>query len=215
VLSEDGLVRVFWKDEILRKQLQGYARQSVSVPNPCQDDVVGWLKDLDPGLLINKLLTDIGGFTAEEKKKKKHWSRAARRMSMDDMKAHISAIRHADFNPTIQGSYSEKGYTLRGSIRTDGFRLQLLAFKMNELKCVKYRRLDADKLPDPLTSTLGGTDHYLTEIRNVVKTKEDVKRIWDCDPRDIKILGIDLGKAFVVGASALLPSSASIATTDE
>jgi len=31
--------------------------------------------------------------------------------------------------------------------------------------------------------------------------------LWDCDPCLIKILGIDLGQAFVVGASALLPSS--------
>ncbi|KAF9178231.1 hypothetical protein BGZ50_007958, partial [Haplosporangium sp. Z 11] len=92
------------------------------------------------------------------------------------------------------------GYALRGSIKTDGFRLQLLAFKLNELNCVKYRRLD--------------TDQYLTENRNVVKTKEDVERIWECDPRDIKILGIDLGQAFVVGASALLPSSASVTAAD-
>ncbi|KAG0346311.1 hypothetical protein BGZ54_005263, partial [Gamsiella multidivaricata] len=102
---------------------------------------------------------------------------------------------HKDFNPKV--SYSGKGYALRGSIKTDGFRIQLLAFKLNELNCMKYRRLDADKLPDRLTSTLGGTGQYLTEIRNVVKTKEDVERLWGCDPLDIKILGIDLGKAFV------------------
>jgi hypothetical protein len=74
--------------------------------------------------------------------------------------------------------------------------------------------LDEDKQPDPLTSTLGGTDHYLTEIRNVVRTAEDVQRIWGCDPKDIKIVGIDLGKAFVFGASVLLPSSASAIPTD-
>jgi hypothetical protein len=77
LLSEDDLVRVFWKDKTLREQLWVYARLTVSVQDPCQDDVIGWLKNLDPRLLINRLLTDIGGFTAEERKKKKHWSRSA------------------------------------------------------------------------------------------------------------------------------------------
>ncbi|KAG0061272.1 hypothetical protein BGZ92_006520, partial [Podila epicladia] len=213
LLSEDDLVKVFWNDATLKELLRSYARPTItSTQDPSQDDVVGWLKNLDPGLLINKLFTDIGGFTKEERKKKKHWSRSAKRMSMDEIAAHISTVRDANFNPKL--SYSENGYVLRGSIRTDGFRLQLLAFKLNELNCVKYRRLDADKMPDPLTSTLRGTDHFLTEIRNVVKTKEDVERLWGCDPRNIKILGIDLGKAFVVGASALLPLSASATPTD-
>jgi hypothetical protein len=46
----------------------------------------------------------------------------------------------------------------------------------------------------------------LTEIRNIVRTKGDVEGIWGCKPEEIKILGIDLGQACVVGASALLPS---------
>ncbi|KAG0346064.1 hypothetical protein BGZ54_005357, partial [Gamsiella multidivaricata] len=53
-LSEDDLVKIFWKDETLRKQLRLYAHSTVikSVPEPgrvAQDDVVGWLKNLDPG----------------------------------------------------------------------------------------------------------------------------------------------------------------------
>ncbi|KAF9274645.1 hypothetical protein BGZ74_004285 [Mortierella antarctica] len=160
LLSEDDLVKVFWKDETLQEQLRVYAHPTISVQDPSQCNVVGWLKNLDPRLLINKLLTDIGGFTMEERKKKKNWS------------------------------------------RTDSFWLQLLAFKLNELKCVKYRQLDVERLLDQLTSMLGGMNHYLTEIRNVVKAKEDVERLWKCDPSQIKILGIDLGKAFVIGASA-------------
>ncbi|KAF9994506.1 hypothetical protein BGZ79_000742, partial [Entomortierella chlamydospora] len=62
-------------------------------------------------------------------------------------------------------------------------------------------------LPKRFTSTAGGLDYYLTEIRNVVKTKEDVEAIWGCGPKDIKILGLDLGQAYVVGASALLPNT--------
>jgi hypothetical protein len=214
-LSEDDLVRVFFADVTLRKQLQSYAHPTLpSFTDPSripQEDVVGWLKDLAPGEQINKLLTDIGGFTEDERRKRRNWSRSAYRMSSDDMAAHISKIRDKDFN--LKDSYSSKGYALRGSIRTDGYRIQLLAFKMNELNRVKYQQLSEDKQPDLLTSTLGGTDHHLTEIRNVVRTAEDVKLIWDCDPKDIKILGIDLGQAFVVGASALLPSLASATPT--
>ncbi|KAG0292900.1 hypothetical protein BGZ97_005482 [Linnemannia gamsii] len=211
-LSEDDLVRIFWRDVTLRKQLQSYAHPTLPFfTDPTripQGDVVGWLKNLAPGELINRLLTDIGGFTEDKRRKRKNWSRSAHRMSISDMTSHISNIRDKDFNS--KDSYSSKGYALRGSIRTDGYRIQLLAFKLNELN----RQLDEDKQPDPLTSTLGGTDHYLTEIRNVVRTAEDVQRIWGCDPKDIKIVGIDLGKAFVFGASVLLPSSASAIPTD-
>jgi hypothetical protein len=70
---------------------------------------------------------------------------------------------------------------------------------------VKYRRLPVEKLPCRLTSTVGGTDHFLTEIRNIVSTKQDIVRLWNCDPESVKILGIDLGQAFVVGASVILP----------
>ncbi|KAF9115229.1 hypothetical protein BGX30_006373, partial [Mortierella sp. GBA39] len=121
---------------------------------------------------------------------------------VDEVRVHLQRIRGVDFEPA---AYAERGYVLRGSIRTDGFRIQTLAFNLNELHSVKYRQLSPDKLPCRLTSTLGGTDYFLTEIRNVVSTKQDIARLWDCEPKSIKILGIDLGQAFVVGASAALP----------
>ncbi|KAF9079119.1 hypothetical protein BGX23_005020, partial [Mortierella sp. AD031] len=114
-------------------------------------------------------------------------------MPLEEMRSHLRNIRDDNFEPT---SYTEKGYALRGSIRTDGFRLQVLAFKLNELHSVKYRRLPVDKLPSRLTSIVGGTDYFLTEIRNIVSTKQDVTQLWSCDPKSIKILGIDLGQAF-------------------
>ncbi|KAG0074672.1 hypothetical protein BGZ93_004413, partial [Podila epicladia] len=42
---------------------------------------------------------------------------------------------------------------------------------------------------------------------NIIRTKEDVARLWPgCDrAEDIQILGLDLGQTCVVGASALLP----------
>ncbi|KAF9540708.1 hypothetical protein EC957_003892 [Mortierella hygrophila] len=124
-------------------------------------------------------------------------------MPIEEMRSHLRNIRDDNFEPT---SYTEKGYVLRESVQTDGFRLQVLAFKLNELHTVKYRRLPADKLPSRLTSTVGGTDYFLTKIRNIVLTKQDVAQPWSCDPKSTKILGIDLGQAFVVGVSAIIPT---------
>ncbi|KAF9980708.1 hypothetical protein BGZ65_004771, partial [Modicella reniformis] len=96
------------------------------------------------------------------------------------------------------------------SIRIDGFLLQLLAFKMDELNAVKYKRLPEDKLHRRITSTVGDTDHFLTEIRNIVRTEQDVRILWGCEPeeaKDVKIFGLDLGQACMAGANALLPSS--------
>ncbi|KAF9103742.1 hypothetical protein BGX30_009127, partial [Mortierella sp. GBA39] len=91
-------------------------------------------------------------------------------MSAEEMRSHLRRIRQDDFRPK---EYTEKGYVLRGSFRTDGFRIQVLGFKMKELHSVKFRQLPLEKLPLRLTSTIGGTDYYLTEIRNVVSTKQD------------------------------------------
>ncbi|KAF9197385.1 hypothetical protein BGZ49_002208, partial [Haplosporangium sp. Z 27] len=66
---------------------------------------------------------------------------------------------------------------------------------------VRFKRLPENKLPSQFTSTLGGLDQYLTEVRDVVKSKDD-----GCEPQDIKILGLDLGQACVLGASAILPA---------
>ncbi|KAF9122109.1 hypothetical protein BGX30_002202, partial [Mortierella sp. GBA39] len=130
----------------------------------------------------------------------KNYPKSAFLMPVDEMRVHLQRIRDVDFEPA---AYAERGYVLRRSIRTDGFRIQ--AFKLNEIHSVKYRQLSPDKLPCRFTSTLGGTDYFVTEIQNIVSTKQDVARLWDCEPKCIKILGVDLGQAFVVRASAILP----------
>jgi hypothetical protein len=205
-LSELDLVKVFWKDDSLRTILQRWATNSIHREQqrvPVQSEVITWLSGTKPGHLIVKMLTDIGGYSPGERKKYKGYKATTFKMSINDMRRHIQAIRDATFHPK---SYKERGYALRGSIRTDGFLLQILAFKLNELNSVKYKRLPAEKLPLRIASTQGGTDDSLTEIRNVVRTKEDIIELWDCDPGKIKILGLDPGQACVVGASALLPN---------
>ncbi|KAF9117486.1 hypothetical protein BG015_006968, partial [Linnemannia schmuckeri] len=44
------------------------------------------------------------------------------------------ADKEDDFHPA---KYKERGYVLRGSILTDGFRVKLQAFKLRELKDVR------------------------------------------------------------------------------
>ncbi|KAK3837873.1 MAG: hypothetical protein JOS17DRAFT_376805 [Linnemannia elongata] len=115
-------------------------------------------------------------------------------MSLEGFRDHLRPIRQPAFNPARD--YTAKGFVPRGSIRTDGYRLQVPAYKLHELSCVRYKRLPLDQLPLRLTSTLSGLDDPLTEIRNVVTTKEDVARLWGCPPSDIKILAVDLGREF-------------------
>ena len=91
--------------------------------------------------------------------------------------------------------------------------MEILAYKLHEHSCVRYKRLPLYQRPPRLTSTLSGLDGPLTEIRNVVATKEDVARLWGCPPSEIKILAIDLDKEYLVGASALLPPKKSAAST--
>jgi hypothetical protein len=131
-------------------------------------------------------------------------------MSLEGIREHLRPIRQPTFNPARD--YTAKGYVPRGSIHSDGFRLQILAYKLNELSCIRYKRLPLKQLPLRLTSTLSGLDDPSTGIRNAIKTKEDVARFWGCPPSEIKILDIDLGKKFLVGASALLPPKKSIAS---
>ncbi|KAF9317396.1 hypothetical protein BG006_003379, partial [Podila minutissima] len=53
---------------------------------------------------------------------------------------------------------------------------------------------------------MGGMSRFLTEVRSVVKSPNDVMDLWDCSPDEddeISCLGIDLGQAFVVDACAL------------
>ncbi|KAF8944144.1 hypothetical protein BGZ46_006340, partial [Entomortierella lignicola] len=65
-------------------------------------------------------------------------------------------------------------------------------------------------MPNPLVSTTGGSDYYLTEVRNVFKSAQDVQDLLGCSPdqvqKEVKVLGIDLGQTFVVGANVIRSS---------
>ncbi|KAG0355817.1 hypothetical protein BC939DRAFT_481615 [Gamsiella multidivaricata] len=65
-----------------------------------------------------------------------------------------------------------------------------------------------DVLPHRIASTIGGTDYYSTEIRNVVEIRQDVEDLWGCEPEQIKVLDLDLGQSCVLRAIALLSENA-------
>lgn len=196
--TEADLVSILWKSETAKnKMLTLWKGES----KPSKQAIMNLTGVLPPGTFTTLLLTDVGR-SIESRKGVCSFKLKTRTMGIEQVKEHIAKIRDPSFDPS---SYKEKGYILSGTIQTDGFRLNLLAFKVKELQCARYKRLPDTVLPDRLTSTCAGVNYHLTEIRNIVKTKEDVEKIWDCEPDQIKVLGIDLGQAYTVGASAILP----------
>ncbi|KAG0195786.1 hypothetical protein BGX28_000635, partial [Mortierella sp. GBA30] len=172
-----------------------------------QEDLTkDWLRGQEPGLLIRRLVAPVAPDALPSKKNHKGVHTApVKFLTPGGIRNHINGLRTPDFDPR---AYSQKGYLLRGSIKTDGHQLQVLAFKLRELSSVRYKRYSSDLLPDRLLSTTAGIDDPLTEVRNVFKTKEDVERLLGCTGEQvasISYLGIDPGQACVVGAYAYLP----------
>lgn len=212
VLSEYELSTLLWKMESTRCELRAMMDGQFSCPAEelSQADLTNcWLPGTPPGTLVSKFLADVDidskGLTSRQKGKA-GLAAAIKLFSMEQIHHHINSIRHKDFDPR---TYRQKGYLLLGSFRTDGHRLQLLAYKMKELLSARYKRYEKDRLPDRHLSTIAGVDSFLTEVRNVFKTPEDVKNLLGCWPYEVReqvnVLGIDPGQAFVVGASAVRP----------
>ncbi|KAF9158623.1 hypothetical protein BGX20_003309, partial [Mortierella sp. AD010] len=200
LFTEHQLAILFSKDDFLMNLMQGW-RDDITDRPILQSDITDWVATNPPGSFITKLLSPVGR-PITERHGPRGYKDSTSMMSFEDMKSHLTPIQQDGFDPR---SYTERGYVLRSAIQTDGFRLHLPVFKLKELNSVRYRRLPPSVLPFRITSTTAGLDYYLTEIRNIVKTQEDVTSIWGCEPDQIKILGLDLGQACVLGASALLP----------
>ncbi|KAG0304491.1 hypothetical protein BGZ98_005452 [Dissophora globulifera] len=206
--TEYELGAFFWKNPGLHaylRDLMGQAStQSMALTQRAL--VRDWLPGQEPGKLTKRLIAAVAkeGLTSRKRGKAGHGA-AIRLLTLQQIEDHVNALRKPSFDPC---EYKEREYVLRGSIRTDGYRLQLLAFKLKELQSVRYGRYKEALLPNRLTSTTGGTDAYLTEVRNIVKTEHDVQGFWGCTPEQagsITYLGIYLGQSCVVGACALLP----------
>jgi hypothetical protein len=173
---------------------------------PANADALDWITKVAPGRLITTFLSDIGLPPA---KNDKGFRKSTLIMDKVAMREHLERLRDSSFDPK---GWDRKGYVLKGSIRTDGRLLQLLAFKVKELQCVRYRRLAPDKMPNLLTSPVGGTTHFLTEARNAFRSSRDIEELLTTDPDKIAVLSLDLGTSCLVGASVSLPQGETPAT---
>lgn len=207
--SERQLLPLFWswptlKDKIRRMMSEDRYFQDPAIV-PSQADALEWLARTTPGRLVITFLSDVG---LPPDKHDKGYRKATTVMDVDGkdgkegLREHLECLRTETFDPK---EWRGKGYVLKGSIRTNGRLLQLLAFKLKELQCVRYRRVPEDRLPNPLLTTIGGTGSYLTEARNVFSTAADVESLLAADPSQIAVLSLDLGTSCIVGATVSLP----------
>ncbi|KAK3813604.1 MAG: hypothetical protein J3R72DRAFT_42573 [Linnemannia gamsii] len=82
-----------------------------------------------------------------------------------------------------------------------------MAFKLRERQDARFKRLPEEDMPSRITTAVAGVDYFLQEIRNVIKSEQDIEELWPGKDVDrMKILTLDGGQACVVGAFAHLPN---------
>ncbi|KAF8920974.1 hypothetical protein BGZ58_004168, partial [Dissophora ornata] len=204
--GERQIIALFWKWEPLKQKLIEIIKSDEYFTDPetapALADANDWSMTKSPGFILTQFVTEVGRPQTAIAKEARGFRKNARLMDATDIKEHLQDITHPEFDAN---TYENHGYVLKGSFKTNGHLIQLTAFKLHELQSVRYRRLAVDKMPDALSSVIGGADRYLTEIRNVVGASEDVQRIWGCPPDDIAILALDLGTEGLVGSTVFLP----------
>ncbi|KAK5815552.1 hypothetical protein F5H01DRAFT_405658 [Linnemannia elongata] len=214
--SERQLLPLFWswptlKDKIRRMMNEDRYFQDPAIV-PSQADALDWLARTTPGRLITSFLSDVG---LPPDKHDKGYRKTTTVMDMDGkggkegLREHLKCLRAETFNPR---DWHNKVYVLKGSIRTNGRLLQLLAYKLKELQSVRYRRIPENKAPNPLLTTIGGINRYLTEARNVFFSAADVENLLATDPSQVTVLSLDLGTSCIVGATASFPPGQSPTT---
>ncbi|KAF9536710.1 hypothetical protein EC957_009925, partial [Mortierella hygrophila] len=201
--SERELALFFWKRPLLKQRLVELALSDEdSTTLKSTPDLENWIGGLEPGVIIKNFVCDIDPTGLSNRQKRKAGHRAAISLrSLSEIRDHLQFVEQ-----TKPKDYHQKGYIPHGSIRTDGFRVQILTFKLRERQDARFRRLPEDDLPPRLTTSVAGSDYYLTEIRNVIQAKEDIDKLWPGkNLADMKIVTLDGGQACVVGAFAHLP----------
>jgi hypothetical protein len=90
-LSELDLSKLFWRDPFLKARIQSLVLDGFTdihyADQVSQADVADWLSGARPGELITKLLTDIGGYSEQEWRKLRNFSRATFMMTLEEMRA--------------------------------------------------------------------------------------------------------------------------------
>ncbi|KAG0347945.1 hypothetical protein BG004_006508 [Podila humilis] len=201
--SERELAAFFWKRKVLKERLVELGKLDNMTINSMKN-LDAWIAGKETGYTIKTFVADVApqGLTSRQRKRAGHRS-AVKLWSLDQTRSHLADVQNEWLDPT---TYATKGYVLQGSLKTDGFRIQLLAHKLRELQDVRFHRIAEDRLPSRLTSTVGGIDYFLPEIRNVITSTDDVAKYWPgFQPKEIKTLTLDGGKACVTGAFADIP----------
>ncbi|KAF9538840.1 hypothetical protein EC957_006160 [Mortierella hygrophila] len=199
--SEREMAVFFWKREVLKKkpvQMGMLDNKTITSVN----DLDAWVSGKQPGFIIKNFIADVApqGLTSRQRKRAGHRC-AVKLWSLDQIQDHLDLVKNEWLDPMI---YAEKGYVLRRSIKTDDF----------EFNCSPSNSENSWMLPPKLTSTVGGVDYYLQEVRNVITSEENVARLWPGHrPENIKILTFDGGKACVFGAFADIPKESFNPTT--
>ncbi|KAG0298727.1 hypothetical protein BGZ98_000089 [Dissophora globulifera] len=199
--SERQLLPLFWHWPTLKHKIRRMMVKDRYFQDPTivltQVNALNWLSTTTPGRLITTLCKHSKGF---------HRSTVIMDLDGKDgkegLREHIRCLRAEAFDPK---EWRGKGYVIKGSIQTDGRLLQPLAFKVKELQSVRYRRVLKDKLPNPLVTTIGGTNSFLTEARNIFKTAADVESLLTADPSQVAVVSLDLGVSCIVCATVSLP----------
>ena len=210
--TEIELAAFFHKNNELHPVLEQFINYKDHPRRLTQSELTcDYVPSMAPGTLIQRFIapvdpkTPTGDRVRGREKRDAGIAAAVHIVRPNDIRNHINDLRRDGFDPK---TYNKTGYFLRSSIKTDGYSLQLLAYKLRELKSVKYKRYEAELIPDRLITTTAGTSDYLTEVRNVFKSAADVERLLGCSPDEthrVSYLGVDPGQAFVVGAYAHLP----------
>ncbi|KAF9565978.1 hypothetical protein EC968_003977 [Mortierella alpina] len=212
--SERELLHFFWKSPLLQREIRKLLGPRTYTP--ALHDAERWLSKQPPGTLITSFLTTVG--RGRTRKGPRNYREATTTMEIGKLEAHLEDLGKDSFNVAqymrkFDNASSEPKpypYVLRGFVRTDGFRLQLLAYKMKELQMARFKKIPEERLPPRINSTVAGVDYYLSEIRHVIKSPQDVASLFDgCPPDKIKVLALDPGQAYVVGASVWLPEEPS------
>ncbi|KAG9061132.1 hypothetical protein KI688_007762 [Linnemannia hyalina] len=202
--SERDLALFFWKRDLLKQRLVDLASLDQDDPTTITstNDLETWIGGKEPGFIIKHFVCDIDPTGLSNRQKRKTGHRAAINLrSLSGIRDHLQFVEQ-----TKPKDYHQKGYIPHGSIRTDGFRVQILAFKLRERRDARFRRLPEDDLPPRLTTTVAGSDYYLPEIRNVITCKDNIDKLWPGkNIDDMKIVTLDGGQACVVGGFAHLP----------
>ncbi|KAF9398797.1 hypothetical protein BGZ94_005896, partial [Podila epigama] len=189
--TEYELAAFMCKKSSFKPELNRLLKRDPDEPLSAVEITSDWLPIMAFGLLTQRFICPIAGDNLTVRQKgKAGYAGAIKLLSLDQIHDHINELRSPTFDPR---NLHPKGIHPAG---------------LKELNSVRYKRYREELLPNQLLSTTGGSDGYLTEIRNVVKTPQDVQNLWNCsmeDIGDISYLGIDLGQACVVGACALLP----------